>query len=86
MSHPVIATMKARIDTALAPTQLEIIDDSAEHLGHASAPEGAGHYTVIIASPQFVDKSPVACHRLVYAAVGDLMPAKIHALRIQVVN
>ena len=84
MSNSVIDSIKSRIEDQLKPTILKIIDDSADHLGHSSAPEGAGHYTVIIACSQFEGQGMVACHRLVYAAVGDLMPNKIHALRIQI--
>lgn len=67
---------------ALQPTRLEIRDDSALHAGHAGS-GGGGHYTVTIESSQFAGKSTIMRHRLVYQAVGDLMPAKVHALSIQ---
>ncbi len=80
-----IQTMRERLTTQLEPSHLEIIDDSAHHVGHAGAQGGAGHYTLIISSNQFAGKMPIACHRLVYAAIGDLMDKEIHALRISIV-
>jgi BolA protein len=68
--------------TALAPTKLEIQDDSAQHAGHAGN-RGGGHYTVLIESSQFAGKSTIMRHRLVYEAVGDLIPTQIHALSIR---
>lgn len=66
---------------ALEPSELELRDDSALHAGHAGAREG-GHFHVRIVSSQFVGLSPLARHRLVYAAVGDLMGRDVHALSI----
>ncbi len=65
----------------LEPTQLEIRDDSALHAGHAGN-GGGGHYLVTIESSQFAGKSTIIRHRMIYQAVGDLIPAKIHALSI----
>ncbi len=79
-----IDSMREKITTALNPTHLEIIDDSADHYGHAGSANGAGHYTVKVASATFQDKSPVACHRLIYHALGDMMKDEIHALRIEI--
>lgn len=67
----------------LAPTLLEIEDNSAEHAGHTSA-GGAGHFTVHIATPAFEGKSLIQKHRLVYDAVDSLMESEIHALSIKV--
>ena len=66
----------------LAPEILDVIDDSAAHAGHAGARDGGGHFQVLIVAAAFVGKSGVARHRLVYDAVRDLMPARIHALAI----
>jgi BolA protein len=78
-----IARIRARLEQALAPTTLEIHDDSHQHAGHAGARDGRGHFTVVIASPAFAGLSPVARHRKVYEAVGDLMQTDIHALAIR---
>lgn len=78
-----IETIKTRLNQALQPTLLEVIDDSAQHAGHAGARDGGGHFTVIVSSLQFTGKTPLQRHRLVYAALGDLMETGIHALSIQ---
>lgn len=66
----------------LQPSRLEIIDDSAMHAGHAGN-TGGGHFTVVIESSLFSDKSRTIRHRMVYQAVGDLVPSRIHALSIK---
>lgn len=77
--------MRERLEQNLAPSYLEIIDDSAQHIGHAGAQHGAGHYTIRISSPQFSSKTLIQCHRLIYSALGNLMDHEIHALRIEIV-
>ena len=76
-----IALLEERLRAALAPERLEIVDDSAAHAGHAGAREG-GHFTVRIVSAAFVGKTLIQRHRLVHAAVADLMRRDIHALSI----
>lgn len=66
---------------ALAPTALELIDDSALHAGHAGN-TGGGHFRLTISSSHFYQKSHIMRHRAVYALLADLIPAKIHALSI----
>lgn len=77
-----VELIKSRLESNLAPTQIDIIDDSHAHAGHASA-KGGGHYTVIIVSNAFEGKSLVQRHQLVYKAVADLMQTEIHALSIK---
>ncbi|MBN9695803.1 MAG: BolA family transcriptional regulator [Zoogloea sp.] len=67
----------------LAPLQLDLIDDSHLHAGHAGARSGGGHYRLAIVSAAFSGKNTVARHRLVYDALGDMMRKDIHALAIQ---
>lgn len=66
---------------SLEPAELELRDDSAQHAGHAGAREG-GHFHVRIVSSKFAGLAPLARHRLVYAAVADLMGRDVHALSI----
>lgn len=73
--------LAARLQT-LAPTTLEIIDESHLHAGHAGN-TGGGHFKVLIVSEQFAGLLPLKRHRLVFAAVGDLMQQQIHALSIE---
>lgn len=67
----------------LAPTRLEITDDSHKHAGHAGARLGQGHFSVHVVSTAFEGKPALSRHRLVYAALGDLMRTDIHALVIR---
>lgn len=77
--------LQARLQQRLAPSALEVVDESAAHAGHAGAGEaGYGtHFRVRIASPAFAGKSRVACHRLVYDALHDFMARGLHALAIE---
>ena len=77
--------LPAEIRTRLAfldASQLEILDDSAQHRGHAGN-TGGGHYTLNITSSHFSGKSPIMRHRVVYQALEDLIPSRIHALSIK---
>ncbi len=70
----------------LAPTQLQVIDESAAHAGHAGA-DGSGrgtHFRVRIASPQFEGLSRVERHRLVYDSLQDFVARGLHALAIEI--
>lgn len=73
--------IEARLQAALAPQRLEVLDDSHLHAGHAGAREGR-HFTVRITSPRFAGLSRVARHRLVYDSLGPLAAHGVHALAI----
>ena len=75
-------TIHARLKQHFAPLELSVQDDSAKHAGHAGARDGRGHFTVRVVSAAFADHGRVARHRMVYAALGDLMQTDIHALSI----
>ncbi|MCI0653763.1 MAG: BolA family transcriptional regulator [Methylococcaceae bacterium] len=76
--------IKSRIDSALAPERLEVIDDSESHAGHAGVREqGGGHFFATIVSTLFEGKSLIQRHQLVYQALGDLMQSDIHAFSIK---
>ena len=81
MTTPILTQIRERLETALQPTRLEIRDDSHLHAGHAGAREG-GHFHVVIAAESFRGLAPLARHRRVYSALGDLLPGRIHALSI----
>jgi BolA protein len=78
---PLVAQIRAALQRELAPTSLEIFDDSARHAGHAGAREG-GHIKVSLVSSAFRGRAQLERHRLVYAAVAPLMGHGIHALNI----
>lgn len=77
--------VEARLRERLAPSVLQVTDESALHAGHAGAsPSGQGsHLRVRIASPDFAGRSRVQCHRLVYDALQDFIDAGLHALAIE---
>jgi BolA protein len=81
MSATVMTQLRSALQTALKPSALEIIDDSARHAGHAGAREG-GHYRVCVVAEAFRGHSQLERHRLVYAAVAPLMAGGVHALNI----
>ena len=68
---------------ALQPVTLDVIDDSHKHAGHEGARDGRGHFTVRIVSPVFAGMAPLARHRAIYAALGEMMQTDIHALAIE---
>jgi len=74
--------IRTLLTAALAPTQIEVRDDSHLHAGHAGAASGGGHYHVKIVSERFEGLRLVMRHRLVYDAVQGMMHTDIHALAI----
>jgi len=78
-----VTLIEHRLRDALAPADLQIVDDSAAHVGHAGARDGGGHFDVLIVAEAFAGKPLLARHRMVYAALTDLMPHEIHALSIK---
>ena len=78
-----VESIRQQLTDALAPVHLDIIDESHLHRGHAGAASGAGHFNVTIVSDQFTGQATLARHRLVYAAVDNLMSTEIHALSIR---
>ena len=77
-----IERIRERLAEVLAPTELVVEDESHLHAGHAGAATGRGHFRVKIVSAAFAGQSPVARHRQVYAALGEMMQTDIHALAI----
>tara|TARA_Y100001970_G_scaffold249022_1_gene319147 strand:+ start:879 stop:1145 length:267 start_codon:yes stop_codon:yes gene_type:complete len=73
-----IDEIKKRISLKIDINQIEIIDQSHQHAGH-SQNKGGGHYKAIIISNDFVNKSLVERHQMVYEALGNLMQNEIHA-------
>ena len=81
---PVAAEMLRRLNSALSPIQIELIDDSEQHRGHGGYnPEGESHFSLRIESAAFAGKSRVERQRMIYAALGDLMRERVHALSIR---
>ncbi len=75
-----VALIRSRLEAAFEPDELDVVDDSRRHAGHAGAKDGRGHFNVRIRSQRFAGKRTVERHRMIYAALGSLMQTDIHAL------
>ena len=81
---PVATEMLARLNSALAPTAIELVDESEQHRGHGGYnPAGESHFTLKIESAAFAGKSRVERQRMVYSALGQLIDERVHALSIR---
>ncbi|MET0935815.1 MAG: BolA family protein [Luteibacter sp.] len=81
MSVEKVERIRQLLTEALAPVLLDVIDEGHKHAGHSG--EGKGHFFARIVSPAFAGKNPIERHRMVYAALGEMMPDGIHALAIE---
>jgi len=81
----VAAKIEQKLAAALSPSQLEVIDESHQHLGHAGArPEGESHFRVRIAAESFRGRSRIECHRMINDVLAEELKQQIHALAIEV--
>lgn len=78
-----VERIRSALQAAFTPQLVEVRDDSHRHAGHAGASDGRGHFKIIVVSDAFAGKAPLARHRAVYAALGDMMETDIHALSIK---
>ena len=78
--------LTVRLREKLGPSQLEVLDESAAHAGHAGSNGSAfgTHFRVRIASPLFMGKPRVARHRLVYDALQEFIDQGVHAIAIEI--
>ncbi len=85
LNGPVASEITKRLTEALAPTHLQVIDDSEKHRGHGgyNPSGGESHFTVEIESPLFAGMSRVARQRAVNHALADLLQERVHALAIR---
>jgi BolA protein len=80
---PVATEMRRRL-SSLAPTCVELVDDSEQHRGHGGYnPAGESHFSLRIESPAFIGKSRVERQRMVHKALGELLDERVHALSIR---
>ena len=81
---PVAREMIERLTAALAPTKLALEDQSHQHIGHAGHdPRGESHFALTIESAAFAGTTRVERQRKIYAALGDLLRERVHALTIR---
>jgi BolA family transcriptional regulator, general stress-responsive regulator len=78
-----VALIRARLEAAFDPVELEVIDESHLHVGHAGARDGRGHFRVRLVSAKFSGANPIERHRMVFETLDDLMTTDIHALSLK---
>ena len=81
-----VALIRSRLEAEFNPDELDVVDDSHRHVGHAGARDGRGHFQVRILSRRFAGKRTIERHRMVYAALGPLMQTDIHALGLEALS
>lgn len=83
MSEDRMKRIRERLEAALSPEHIELIDESHKHAGHAGAASGGGHFDALIVAPAFEGLRPLQRQRLVFDALGELMQTEIHAFNMQ---
>jgi BolA protein len=79
----VAETITQKLTAALAPQSLRVIDESAQHAGHAGARDGGEtHFRVEIVAEAFRAKSRVERQRAVYAILATELADRVHALSL----
>jgi BolA protein len=81
---PVAAEIEQRLQAALSPDHLAVINDSAKHSGHMGDDgSGESHFTVEIVAQAFTGQSRVNRQRMVNKALAEVLAEKVHALAIK---
>ena len=83
MNNSRVLEIRARLIHAFEPTELEVVDESHKHAGHAGARDGRGHFRVKIVSAKFEGKRQIERHRMIFAALDPLLETDIHALSVR---
>ncbi len=83
---PIGQMLESKLNVAFKSTQLQVIDESNQHHGHAGAhPSGESHFRIRISAPEFVGKTRVAQHRMVNEALANELKTRVHALAIEII-
>jgi BolA protein len=77
-----VERIRAALEGAFAPMELEIVDESHLHVGHDGARDGKGHFRVKIVAAKFQGRKPLECHRMIFEALGTMLSSDIHALSV----
>ena len=85
MSSDRAQRIQSLLEAAFEPRYVLVKDQSHLHVGHAGAQDGKGHFDVKVIASAFAGKNRIERHRMVYAALGDMMDTDIHALAINAV-
>ena len=83
---PVGKIIESKLRDGLSPSQLQVIDESNQHVGHAGAhPLGESHFRLRISAPVLLGKSRVAQHRLINEVLAEELRTRVHALAIEII-
>ena len=75
--------IRSALSEAFTPTELEVVDESHLHAGHAgAAPGGETHYSVRIRAAGLAGLSRLGRHRAVNDALKPEFDRGLHALHI----
>ena len=85
MSSDRAQRIQSLLEAAFEPRYILVKDQSHLHAGHAGARDGKGHFDVKVIVSAFAGKNRIERHRMVYAALGDMMETDIHALAINAI-
>lgn len=84
MANPIQQEIEHRLRAGFAPTRLEVINDSAQHHGHAGHDgSGESHFTIVIESAAFAGLARLERQRRVNRELGDIPGQRVHALAIK---
>jgi BolA family transcriptional regulator, general stress-responsive regulator len=77
--------IRLRLDAAFRPEQLDVVNESHRHAGHAGDDgSGESHFRVTIRAPAFAAMTRIDRHRAVHGALGPELVGRIHALALSV--
>ncbi len=80
----VAEAIRRKLEAALAPDRLEIVDDSDKHAGHSGHREGGeSHFTLTIVSEAFKGLGRVERQRRINALLAEELAGPVHALSIR---
>jgi len=83
----VAETIRTKLTEALAPSELQVVDDSARHAGHAGAqPGGETHFNVVVVASAFAGRSRLERQRLVHTLLADELAGPVHALSLRLMT
>jgi BolA protein len=77
-----VRLIETRLRQAFEPSEIEVFDESHQHVGHPGARDGKGHFRIRIVANGFAGATRLQCHRMVYDVLADLMQTDIHALSV----
>lgn len=84
LDKPRLTEISRRLREALDPVELEVIDESHRHIGHAGASDGRGHFKIVVRAAALAGMTSLQRHRKIYAILGELMQTEIHAVTLDV--